>query len=193
MSTVIQASPIGKASVPPLPKADSCLLIIFGASGDLTKRKLVPALYDLACAGCMAPGFEVLGVSRTELSDDAFRIQMHDSAVKSRDTRGFTDTCWGSFQSRLHYMAGDINDKDFYAKLKQRLEEMTKAGSSPNYLFYVSTPASLAPPIVEGLGAQRLNYRDNGWTRIILEKPFGRDLTTARELNQVVARVFSEK
>src|SRR6185369_6786862 len=167
MSTVIQAAPVGSAKVPPLPKADTCLLIIFGASGDLTKRKLVPALYDLACAGCMAPGFEVLGVSRTPLSDEAFRTQVHDSAIKSRDTRGFTDTCWSSFESRLHYFPGDINDREFYPKLKAKLEEMTKNGSSPNYLFYVSTPASLAGPIVEGLGSQRLNYRDNGWTRII--------------------------
>jgi glucose-6-phosphate 1-dehydrogenase len=193
MSTVIQAAPMAATKVPPLPKADSCLLIIFGASGDLTKRKLVPALYDLACAGCMAPGFEVLGVSRTPLSDEAFRTQVHDSAIKSRDTRGFTDTCWSSFESRLHYFPGDINDREFYPKLKAKLEEMTKNGSSPNYLFYVSTPASLAAPIVEGLGAQRLNYRDNGWTRIILEKPFGRDLTSARELNQVVAKVFAER
>src|SRR3954470_23085260 len=105
MSTVIQAAPVGSTTVPPLPKADSCLLIIFGASGDLTKRKLVPALYDLACAGCMAPDFEVLGVSRTELTSDAFRTAMHASAMKAKDTRGFTDTCWGSFANRLHYFA----------------------------------------------------------------------------------------
>src|SRR3954462_4716634 len=117
MSTVIQAAPVGSTTVPPLPKADSCLLIIFGASGDLTKRKLVPALYDLACAGCMAPGFEVLGVSRTELSSDEFRAAMQESAMKSRDTRAFTDTCWESFANRLHYMSGDINDPQFYVTL----------------------------------------------------------------------------
>lgn len=192
MSTVIQASPIGSASVPPLPKADSCLLIIFGASGDLTKRKLVPALYDLACAGCMATGFEVLGVSRTEMTNDAFRENMHAFTSKSRDARGFTDTCWDSFAQRLSYFAGDINNPSFYGKLKQKLAEMTKAGSSPNYLFYVSTPASLAAPIVQGLGEVGLNKRDEGWTRIILEKPFGRDLESARMLNSVVAEVFEE-
>src|SRR3954453_19450920 len=167
MSTVIQASPIGKASVPPLPKADSCLLIIFGASGDLTKRKLVPALYDLACAGCMAPDFEVLGISRTDMSSEAFRSAMHDSAVKSRDTRGWTDTCWGSFASKLHYTSGDISNPSFYADLAKKLGEMTKNGSSPNYLFYVSTSASLAGPLVKGLGSAGLNRRDNGWTRIV--------------------------
>src|ERR1044072_7867263 len=104
MSTVIQAAPVGSTTVPPLPKADSCVLVIFGASGDLTKRKLVPALYDLACAGCMAPNFEVLGLGRTQMTDASFRTTVHDSAVKSRHTRGFTDSCWESFANRLHYM-----------------------------------------------------------------------------------------
>ncbi|HWR14967.1 MAG TPA: glucose-6-phosphate dehydrogenase [Terriglobales bacterium] len=193
MSTIVQPSVIGKATVPPLPQADSCLLIIFGASGDLTKRKLVPALYDLACAGCMAPDFEVLGVSRTQMTSDAFRTAMHESAMKAKDTRAFTDTCWGEFANRLHYMPGDINDRGFYSKLKQKLDEMTKNGSSANYLFYVSTPASLAGPIVEGLGSVHLNYREKGWSRIVLEKPFGRDLASARELNCTVSKVFQEK
>ena len=193
MAATVQPSVIGTATHPPLPKADSCLLIIFGASGDLTKRKLVPALYDLACAGCMAPNFEVLGVSRTDLTSDVFRENMHDFAIKAKDTRGFTDTCWESFASRLHYFGGDINDREFYPKLKAKLDEMTKNGSSGNYLFYLSTPASMAGPIVEGLGSVRLNYRENGWTRIILEKPFGRDLESARTLNQVVSTVFDEK
>jgi glucose-6-phosphate 1-dehydrogenase len=193
MSTVIQAAPVGATTVPPLPKADSCLLIIFGASGDLTKRKLVPALYDLACAGCMAPGFEVLGISRTKMTSEAFREAMHDSAVKSRDTRGWTDTCWDSFASRLHYSSGDISDPSYFAKLAAQLAEMTKNGSSPNYLFYVSTSASLAGPLVRGLGAAGLNRRDKGWTRIVLEKPFGRDLESAHNLNETVAEVFDEK
>ena len=192
-STVVNASTIGTASVPPLPKADSCILVIFGASGDLTKRKLIPALYDLACAGCMATGFEVVGVARTEMESEAFRTAMHESTAKSRDTRQFNDACWGSFQSRLHYMAGDINNPGFYLKLADRLAEMTKNGSSPNYLFYVSVPASLAPPIVNGLGSVGLNRNEKGWSRIILEKPFGRDLESAHELNRVVSEVFEEK
>src|SRR3954470_15312944 len=124
MSTVIQAAPVGSTSVPPLPKADSCILIIFGASGDLTKRKLIPALYDLACAGCMATGFDVLGVARTDLDSAAFRASMHESASHSRDARQFNDACWGSFESRLHYMAGDINDPGFYLRLADKLSEM---------------------------------------------------------------------
>ena len=193
MSTVVHASATEQASAPPLPKAESCILVIFGASGDLTKRKLIPALYDLACAGCMATGFEVLGVARTEMDSAEFRKTMHESASKSRDARDFNDACWGGFESRLHYMAGDINDPGFYLRLADKLSEMSAAGSSTNYLFYISTPASLAPPIVRGLGSVGLNRSAKGWSRIILEKPFGRDLNSARELNNVVSEVFEEK
>src|ERR1700676_4185872 len=90
-------------------------------------------------------------------------------------------------------MGGDINDSNFYAQLRVRLEAMEKNGSSPNHLFYVSTPASVAGPIIEGLGAVGLNRRDRGWTRIVLEKPFGRDLESANALNDVVRGVFDEK
>lgn len=193
MSAVIQASPVQPATVPPLPTADSCLLIIFGASGDLTKRKLVPALYDLACAGCMAPGFEVLGISRTKMTSEAFRAAMHDFVAKSHDTRAWNDSCWDNFAARLHYVSGDVNDPAYFQQLKQNLVEMTKNGSSANYLFYVSTSASLAGPIVRGLGSVGLNKRENGWTRIVLEKPFGRDLESAQKLNETVAEVFDEK
>ena len=90
-------------------------------------------------------------------------------------------------------MVGDINDPNFYSQLCVRLEEMEKNGSSPNHLFYVSTPASVAGPIIEGLGAVGLNRREHGWTRIVLEKPFERDLESARALNDVVQGVFDEK
>ena len=98
-----------------------------------------------------------------------------------------------TLNTRLHYMVGDINDPKFYPQLRVRLEEMEKNGSSPNHLFYVSTPASVAGPIIEGLGAVGLNRRDHGWTRIVLEKPFGRDLESANVLNDVVHGVFDEK
>src|SRR5581483_1119596 len=188
MSTVVQAQPIGTASVPPLPKADSCVLIIFGASGDLTKRKLIPALYDLACAGSMAKEFEVVGVARSEMTSEAFREAMYQSTSKSRDARKFNDACWEGLSKRMQYVTGDINDPGMYTKLADKLADMTKNGSSPNYLFYVSTPASLAAPIIRGLGSVGLNRPSTGgWSRIILEKPFGRDLDTARQLNQVVS------
>jgi glucose-6-phosphate 1-dehydrogenase len=193
MSTIIQATPLEKLSQGRLPTGDSCVLIIFGASGNLTKRKLIPGLYNLACEGCMNPKFEVLGIGRTPMSSEEFRKETGQAATKSQDTRDFSQSRWTDFEKRLHYMVGDINDPNFYSQLRVRLEEMEKKGSSPNHLFYVSTPASVAAPVIEGLGAVGLNRRDHGWVRIILEKPFGRDLESARALNQVVHGVFDEK
>src|SRR5579863_9069867 len=193
MSAIIQASPIERLSQEPLPTGDSCVLVIFGASGDLTNRKLIPGLYNLACEGCMNPQFEVLGIGRTPMSPEEFRKKTGEASAKSKDTRDFSDLGWEDFEQRLHYMVGDINDPKFYPRLRVRLEEMEKNGSSPNHLFYVSTPASVAGPIIEGLGAVGLNRREHGWTRIILEKPFGRDLESANVLNDVVHGVFDEK
>src|SRR5690242_12198970 len=192
MSTVIEANPLEKLSREPLPAGESCILVIFGASGDLTKRKLMPGLYNLSCFGCMNPEFEVLGVGRTEMSSEEFRKKMRESASKSKDTRYFSEERWQDFERRLHYLVGDINDPAFYSQLKSKLEEMAKKGSSPNHLFYVSTPASVAGPIIEGLGKVGLNRQDHGWTRIVLEKPFGRDLESANVLNDVVHGVFDE-
>jgi glucose-6-phosphate 1-dehydrogenase len=192
MSTIIEATPLEKLSREPLPTGDSCVLIIFGASGDLTKRKLIPGLYNLSCVGCMNPQFEVLGIGRTPMSSEEFRKKTGEAAAKSKDTRDFSEPGWTDFERRLHYMVGDITDPNFYPQLRIRLEEMEKNGSSPNHLFYVSTPASVAGPIIEGLGAVGLSRRDRGWTRIVLEKPFGRDLESAHALNDVVRGVFDE-
>jgi glucose-6-phosphate 1-dehydrogenase len=193
MSAIIQASPLEKLSPEPLPTGDSCVLVIFGASGDLTKRKLIPGLYNLSCEGCMNPEFEVLGIGRTPMSSEEFRKKTGEAAAKSKDTRDYSESGWTDFETRLHYMEGDINNPNFYPQLRNRLEEMEKSGSSPNHLFYVSTPASVAGPIIEGLGAAGLNRREHGWTRIILEKPFGRDLESANVLNDVVHGVFDER
>jgi glucose-6-phosphate 1-dehydrogenase len=191
MSTLVQPVP-QKLEAPPLRQGDSCLLVIFGATGDLTHRKLVPALYDLACVGCTTRNFQVLGVGRTKLNDDDFHARLHDGAAKSKDARNFTEEGWRDFAQRLHYLIGDANQRDFYPKLKAKIEQMQKNGASKNVLFYVSTPASLARPIVEGLGEAGLARNGAGWTRIILEKPFGSDLASAQELNETVARVFDE-
>src|ERR1700731_1281233 len=141
MSAIVQASPVEKLSQEPLPTGDSCVLVIFGASGDLTKRKLIPGLYNLACEGCMNPEFEVLGIGRTPMSSEEFRRKTGEAAAKSKDTRDFSGSGWEDFEQRLHYMVGDINDSKLYPQLRSRLEEMEKSGSSPNHLFYVSTPA----------------------------------------------------
>ena len=193
VSAVIDVNPLEKFSLEPPPTGDSCLLVIFGASGDLTRRKLIPGLYNLACVGCMNPQFEVLGVGRTPMSSEEFRAKLRESASESGDTRDFDESQWKEFERRLHYFVGDLNDDQFYSRLQQRVGEMQKSGSSPNRLFYVSTPASVAGPIIEGLARAGLNRSNGGWTRIILEKPFGRDLKSAQELNATVAKAFDEK
>jgi glucose-6-phosphate 1-dehydrogenase len=175
-----------------LPKADPCILVIFGASGDLTRRKLVPALYDLTCVGCMSPHFDVLGVGRTLLTDEEFRTGMREGAAASSDARDFNDARWSEFEKRLYYLEGDAHDRDFFPRLQARLEEMRAGGSSGNWLFYIATPASVAAPIVENLGAAGLNRNQHGWSRLVIEKPFGRDLESARQLNRVVLGVFEE-
>ncbi len=193
MSAIIEATPIDRTAPLPLPTGDSCVLIILGASGDLTRRKLVPALYDLACIGCMNPKFDVLGIGRTPMTSEEFRARMHDAAASSKEARDFSEAQWAEFEKRLGYFVGDPSDTNFYPRLRAQLEEMCAAGGSSNHLFYVSTPASVAHPIIEGLGAAGLNHNANGWSRIVLEKPFGRDLRTARELNETVLRTFAER
>jgi hypothetical protein len=106
MSAIIQANPLEKLSQEPLPTGDSCVLIIFGASGDLTKRKLIPGLYNLACEGCMNPEFEVLGIGRTPISSEEFRKKTGEAAAKSKDTRDFSESGWTDFQTRLHLRPG---------------------------------------------------------------------------------------
>ena len=181
-----------KVIEPPLPTAGSCLLVIFGGTGDLTKRKLIPALYDLACIGCTNPTFHVLGVGRTPLTDVQFRERMHEFAAKSKDARNYSESQWKQFAERLSYLIGDANQPEFYPLLQEKIEKMQAAGASSNVLFYVSTPASMAPPIVKGLGHAGLARNEKGWTRIVLEKPFGHDLTSAKELNDIVSAAFDE-
>jgi glucose-6-phosphate 1-dehydrogenase len=193
LSAVIDVNPLDQFSHEPQPTGDSCLLVIFGASGDLTRRKLIPGLYNLACTGCMNPQFEVLGVGRTEMTKEQFRAKLRESAAKSSDARDFNESKWNEFAARLDYFVGDIKDDQFFSRLRQRLGEMGKSANITNHLFYVSTPASVAGPIVEGLARAGLNHNQQGWARIVLEKPFGRDLKSAQELNATLHKVFDEK
>ncbi|PSH04620.1 MAG: glucose-6-phosphate dehydrogenase [Acidobacteria bacterium] len=193
MTPVIEAEVEQKLERPALPKADPCTVVIFGASGDLTRRKLIPALYDLCGVGCMSACFQVVGTGRTHMTDAQFRDAMKASAITSKDVREFNEETWKRFAPRLRYFVGDPAKIGFYAELRSFLEQMQREGSSANVLFYVSTPASFAGEIISGLQSAQLNQREGGWSRIILEKPFGRDLESARALNDAVLKVFDEK
>src|ERR1700688_1704033 len=131
MTPVIEAEVEQKLERPALPQGDPCTLVIFGASGDLTRRKLIPALYDLCGVGCMNTSFEVVGTGRTQMTDEQFRESMHEAARTSKDVRGYNEEKWAIFARRLRYIVGDPASADFYRGLRSSLEQMQSGGSSP--------------------------------------------------------------
>ncbi len=173
-------------------KTPPCAVVIFGANGDLTKRKLMPALYRLAFEGRLAPGFAVVGISRTAMSNDDFRERMRESVAKYLEDSPFDEDLWRSFAQGLFYMAGDVGDQAMYERLAGLLTEVQQARQTAgNALFYLSTQPSQYAPVAEGIGAAGI-AQGEGWRRIIIEKPFGRDLTSAIELNRRIQKVFEE-
>jgi glucose-6-phosphate 1-dehydrogenase len=173
--------------------APDCAVVIFGANGDLTKRKLLPALYDLARDRRLAPGFAVLGISRTELSDEAFRDKMRE-AVAEFSASGPPDLdVWEGFSQGLFYEPGHFDDPGFYERLKGRLAQIAAARrTAGNVLYYLSTQPSYYGKVAQRLGAAGLANHSGGWRRLIVEKPFGHDLDSARRLNQELQQVFPE-
>ncbi|HEY0319554.1 MAG TPA: glucose-6-phosphate dehydrogenase [Pyrinomonadaceae bacterium] len=172
--------------------AEPCVVTIFGATGDLTKRKLVPALYSLMQQRLLPAEFAILGFSRPEMSDEEFRARMREAYMEYGDKELFDEAVWESFASGIFYMAGDFSDEAAFKTLRSRLEQIdAERGTEGNRIFYLSTAPSFFGLISEQLGKAGLN--DNkGWTRVIVEKPFGHDLESARELNQELAAVFHE-
>jgi glucose-6-phosphate 1-dehydrogenase len=176
--------------------AEPCAVILFGASGDLAKRKVIPALYDLAVHHSLGPRYSIVGFARTPMTDEAFRTTAGDAAKSISEVGPIDPKGWGEFASNLHYSAGDYADQEAYARLAKRLAELEAAKNlGGNRLFYLSTPPEVYPNIVEQLGRAGLARPSspNSWVRIIIEKPFGRDLASAKELNKIVLNVFDEK
>jgi glucose-6-phosphate 1-dehydrogenase len=169
-----------------------CAVAIFGANGDLTKRKLLPALYRLAYERRLAPGFAVVGISRTPLSDDQFRANMHESVAKYLEDSPFDEDVWSTFAQGLYYMAGDIGDPEAFTNLAARLKQIEECRhTAGNVLFYLSTQPSQYATAAKGIGAAGL-AEGKGWRRIVIEKPFGHDLASARELSDELHEVFRE-
>jgi glucose-6-phosphate 1-dehydrogenase len=171
-----------------------CVIVIFGASGDLARRKLFPALFDLARHACLAPRFRLLGFARTSMNDDAFREHASEFLPRnaSPSPTGYAEK---DFQGQLRYFSGDYDDPQAYQRLGQRLQELDREGQlAGNRLFYLATPPDVYLRIIEQLGKAGLAKpsSDKSWTRVIIEKPFGRDLETCRDLNAQVLRVFDE-
>src|SRR5262245_62029703 len=192
MDVVIEAAPFPIAESS-LPNADPCVVVIFGALGDLATRKLVPALFRLVGEGCLSSRFKILGVARKQINDEEYRERMRAGAAGSKDAGEISDAEWRAFAGCLHYLHGDLHEVETYRRIARRLEQMTlQEGASENRLFYLSTPPSAAPSIVHGLGIIKLSSEEKGWSRIVVEKPFGRDLESARALNDLIADVFDE-
>jgi glucose-6-phosphate 1-dehydrogenase len=175
---------------------DPCAMVIFGASGDLTERKLIPALFYLSRERMLPPGFAVVGCGRTPKSDDQFRQEMSAAVKKYLHLGAESDAFVEGFAKGLHYIAGDFSAPPAYLTLKGTLEHLDREhGTAGNRLFYLATPPSFFPVSVNHLGDSGLAQpKELGrtWSRIILEKPFGRSLESAQELNQTVTRVFTE-
>jgi len=168
-------------------------MVIFGAAGDLTQRKLIPALYNLAKAQLLSREFAIVGVARSPLSTEDFRSKL---AEDIRHYAGEVDAdIWEWFARRLYYVAAEFNDKSLYPQLKTTLEKVDKDhGTRGNYFFYLATAPSFFGSIVEQLAAVGLMDEDNGhhWRRVIVEKPFGHDLESAKALNQQLLKVAAE-
>ncbi len=189
--TELEQAPISRAKLP-----DCCAVVIFGATGDLSKRKLVPALYNLAVDGALPRRFAVLGVSRTVLPADGFRAELRASTERFSRTRPLDDKVWEAFARRIETCPGSLDDLASFERVRETLEQVDRDhGTCGNRLYYFATPPK---HFAQTLG----NLRDAGlladpraterWTRVIIEKPFGRDLASARELNRIATDILDE-
>ncbi len=171
-----------------------CNVVIFGASGDLTYRKLIPALYNIAADGDLPAALSVIGFARREKTDESFRAELHE-ATKKFSRQDLNEELWSSFGDRVFYHRSEFADLEGYKRLAQRLEQLdAEHNTRGNRLFYLSVAPSEFDGILEMLAAVGLNNaRPGSWARVIVEKPFGSDLPSAQALNAVVNKVFSEK
>jgi glucose-6-phosphate 1-dehydrogenase len=178
------------------PTEDPCALVIFGASGDLTKRKLVPALWSMFQGRVLPEPFAVIGVSRSEMTNEEFRSRMREAIADFARIQPPSQRVWDRFAQALFYYSGDPADPELYPGLSEYLGRVEQErGTGGNRLLYCATPPSLYPALVTRLGEAGLSRPPDGtggWVRIVIEKPFGRDLASARALNHVVASAFAE-
>ncbi len=170
--------------------ADTTTIVIMGASGDLTRRKLVPALFHLSCKGRLPDSFQIIGLSRSEMSDEQFRDRMWED-MRQIDELARMEDRWRDFSNRIFYSRGDLGSKDDFARLKQRMVEL-ESSASANRLFFLSVAPQLYRAAINSLGDADLSQEETGWTRIVIEKPFGWDLASAQELNRTVHSAFDE-
>ena len=173
--------------------ADPCVMVIFGASGDLTKRKLIPALYNLAKDNLLSKEFAVVGVARNEMNSEQFR-DMIGKEIGDFATTKVDPELWQWFASRIYYVSGDFDNPKVYQELSRLLGQVDKEhGTGGNYFYYLATSPGFFSVVVKQLGAAGLVNEDKGWRRVIIEKPFGRNYDSARALNKEIRQVLDEK
>jgi len=167
-------------------------LVIFGVTGDLAFKKLIPAVYDLAAGGLLHPGFSVVGYGRREWDDEQFRALVLES-IQAHAREPFNDDVFASLRDGLRFVKGTFDNPDGFTRLAEVLGELDRTrGTAGNHAFYLSIPPSQFPVVTEGLAAAGLAHsQGGGWRRVIIEKPFGQDEASAAELNNTVEKVFS--
>ena len=173
--------------------ADPCIIVIFGAAGDLTKRKLIPALYNLASNHLLPEEFAVVGVARNSLNTDEFRARMNQDFQEFAPPNS-EQKLWDCLEAKIHYLQGEFQDPDTYSQLKSLLAQIDKkCATQGNYLYYLATAPGFFCDIVSQLGNVGLTREEKEqWRRVVIEKPFGHDLDSAQALNQQITSVLNE-
>jgi glucose-6-phosphate 1-dehydrogenase len=180
-----------------MPTAPPCAVVIFGASGDLAKRKLLPALYEMQREGLLNPHTYIVGYARSDMTDDQYRVEAREAVQKYARTKPVDPKLWDSVEKRLHYFRGDYGSAEDHQRLAERLSQLDEkfGNDEKNRLFYLSTPPNTFEPIISRLGERALNQQFNPparFKRLIIEKPFGYDLASAKALNNLIHKYFDE-
>jgi glucose-6-phosphate 1-dehydrogenase len=192
-SSVTGANPLRDALDRRLPRiAGPSGLVIFGVTGDLSRKKLMPAVYDLANRGLLPPGFSLVGFARREWADEDFAQVVHD-AVKEHARTPFREEVWQQLAQGMRFVQGSFDDDESFASLRSTIEELDQAqGTGGNFAFYLSVPPGAFPVVIQQLKKHGLaDQTDGAWRRAVIEKPFGHDLKSAEELNALVHEVFA--
>ena len=189
------ANPLRDAQDRRLPRiAGPCGLVIFGVTGDLSRKKLMPAIYDLANRGLLPPGFALVGFARRDWADQDFGQVVHES-VKEHSRTPFREEVWNQLSQGFRFVPGEFGDPAAFEQLKATIEDLDRLrGTNGNHAFYLSVPPKFFPNVVKQLKESGLSDGgEDSWRRVIIEKPFGHDLASAKELNRVVGEVFAPK
>ncbi|WGL50892.1 glucose-6-phosphate dehydrogenase [Nocardioides sp. BP30] len=172
--------------------AGPCGLVLFGVTGDLSRKKVMPAIYDLANRGLLPPGFSLTGFARRDWADEDFAQVVHD-AVKEHARTPFREEVWDQLAEGFRFVPGDFDDDEAFEKLRATIEELDEArGTGGNHAFYLAIPPGFFGAVVGQLREHGLTEAEGAWRRVVVEKPFGHDLESARKLNGVLDEVFPE-